>query len=211
MTGHQWLDVLIVIAVALLLTWLLLLAVLAVRRRRGKMLHLEAAYRQFSSTSALPERDQRLRLRLLVLAVLGILNAVLRGLWLSRTPPEQAVESTSAQSTTPSRMPSSASPSPARSSAAEDATIQLQDSPASGRPFQPVRIQGTYRGGADTLLWVQRWEGGKWQVFPVPTKTDKSGHFTTYVELSQPGRHQLRVVDPESGVTSKPFVLVIKG
>jgi hypothetical protein len=87
----------------------------------------------------------------------------------------------------------------------------LKGSPASARPFQPVRIQGTFPGGTDTFLQVQRWERGKWLDFPLPTKTDQAGQFTTYVELGQPGRYQLRVVDPESGVTSKTFVLVIKG
>ena len=36
---------------------------------------------------------------------------------------------------------------------------------------------------------MQRWEGGKWLDFPLPTKTDQSGQFTTYVELGQPGRY----------------------
>jgi hypothetical protein len=58
---------------------------------------------------------------------------------------------------------------------------------------------------------VQRWEGGEWLDFPVPTKTDKSGQFTAHVEFGQPGRYRLRVLDPNSGVTSKTFALVIKG
>jgi hypothetical protein len=90
-------------------------------------------------------------------------------------------------------------------------TIQLEDLPKSARPFETVRIQGTYRGGADTFLRVQRWEGGKWLAFPVPTKTDQSGQFIAHVEFGQPGRYQLRVLDPGSGTASKPFVLVIKG
>jgi hypothetical protein len=93
----------------------------------------------------------------------------------------------------------------------EASTIQLEDLPESARPFETVRIQGTYRGGAAIFLRVQRWEGGKWLAFPVPTKTDQSGKFTAYVELGQPGRYRLRVVHPGSGVASKPFVLVIKG
>ena len=91
------------------------------------------------------------------------------------------------------------------------ATIQLEDPAGSAKPFQTVRIQGTYRGGADTFLRVQRWEAGKWLAFPLPTKTDQSGQFTAYVELGEPGRYRLRVLDPDSGVTSKPSVLVIKG
>jgi hypothetical protein len=94
----------------------------------------------------------------------------------------------------------------------EESTIQLEDLPESGRPFQTVRIQGRFRGGADTLLRVQRWEGGKWLDFPLTTKTDQSGKFTTYVELGgRPGRYLLRVLDSDSLVTSEPFVVVIKG
>jgi hypothetical protein len=57
---------------------------------------------------------------------------------------------------------------------------------------------------------VQRGEGGKWMDFPLPTKTDQSGRFMAYVELGQPGRYRLRVLDPDSGVTSKTFVVVIE-
>ena len=93
----------------------------------------------------------------------------------------------------------------------EGPTIQLENLADSARPFQTVRIEGTYRGGPDTFLEVQRLEGGDWLSFPLPAKTDRSGQFTTYVELERPGRYWLRVVDPGSAVTSKPFVLVIEG
>jgi hypothetical protein len=204
--------VLIGIAVALLLTWLLLIAALAIRR--PKMVQLEAAYRRFSPSDALPDRNRRLQLTLLILVVLVILNMVWLGLLLLRAPVEQAAESTSAQSATPGRPSSSAVPPPAsepRSGSAERETIQLQDPPEAAKPFQTVRIQGMYSGGADTFVRAQRWEAGKWLDFPVPTKTDQSGQFTAYVELGQPGRYQLRILDPESGVTSTSFVLVIKG
>ena len=96
------------------------------------------------------------------------------------------------------------------SSPATNGTIQVEDPPKSAQPFQTVRIQGTYRGGAGTLLRVQSWEEGSWLTFPLSTKTDQSGHFTAYVELGEPGRYQLRMVDTESGVLSEPFVLVIR-
>jgi hypothetical protein len=153
-------------------------------------------------------------LKLLVLAVLVILNVAWLGLLLSRAPGELAVESTSTPSATPSGLSSSAGPSPTtdpKNGSQEEQTIQLEDVADSATPFEAVRIQGTYHGGADTFLRVQRWEGGKWLDFPLPTKTDKSGQFTTHVEFGQPGRYRLRVLDPDSGVTSKPFVLVIKG
>jgi hypothetical protein len=207
--------VLIGIAVALLLTWLLLIAALAIRRRpKGKMLQLEAAYRQFSSSGARPGRNRR-QLTLLVLAMLVILNVVWLGLLLSRAPGERAVESTSTDSASPGGPSSGAARAPTsgtRSRSVEGReTIQVEDVPDSARPFETVRIQGTYRGGADTFLRVQRWEGGEWLAFPVPTKTDQSGQFTAHVEFGQPGRYRLRVLDPGSGLASKSFVIVIEG
>jgi hypothetical protein len=89
--------------------------------------------------------------------------------------------------------------------------IQLRNLPESGRASQTVRINGRFRDGPDTFLRVQRWEDGKWLDFPLITKTDKSGRFTAFVELGGPGRYQLRVLDPNSLVTSETFVLVIKG
>jgi hypothetical protein len=181
---------------------------------KGKNLQLEEAYRRFSSTGALPERNQSVRLKLLGLAVLVILNVVWLGLLLSRGPDERATTPTSTQSASPRGSPSSV-PSPAAGprdgSEQEEKAIDVKDPVDTAKPFQTVRIQGTYQGGAETVLRVQRWEGGRWVDFPIPTKTDKSGQFTTHVELGQPGQHQLRMLDPDSGVTSKTFVLVIKG
>jgi hypothetical protein len=233
MTGTQWL-LLIGIAVTFLFTCLLLIDAVAEGRLKHKMLRLAAAYRRFSSSGALPDSSRRLRLssfstnlklrlssfttnqrvRLiaLVLGVLVILNVISYGLLLTRG--ERAAESTSTQSVTPSGVSSSTGRSPATdrgSGSAEGETIQLEDLVDSARPFETVRIQGRYRGEAGTFLRVQRWEGGKWLSFPLPTKTNQSGQFTAYVELGQPGRYRLRVADASSGVTSKPFVLVIEG
>jgi hypothetical protein len=214
MIGQQWLQVLTGVAVALLLTWLLLIAALAMGRRNGKMLQLSAAYRRFSPSGAQPDPNRKLRLKLVVLAVLVVLNVVWLGLLLSRAPGEQAAESTATQSATPGGQSSSAAASQRsdpRDGWAREETIQLADLAASARAFEAVRIQGTYGGAAETFLRVQRWERGMWLDFPLPTKTDQLGQFTTYVELGRPGRYWLRVVDPGSAVTSKPFVLVIKG
>jgi hypothetical protein len=178
------------------------------------MRQLTAAYRRFSSTGAPPGRNRRRRLIMLVLAVLVILNVVSFVLLLSRAPGEEAVESTSTQSATPDEGSLSATRSAAsnpRSGSAEEEIIELEGAADSATPFETVPIQGTYRGGADTFLRVERWEAGKWIAFPVPAKTDQSGHFTAHVEFGQPGRYRLRVLDPSSGLTSKPFVMVIRG
>jgi hypothetical protein len=87
----------------------------------------------------------------------------------------------------------------------------LEDLSGSAMPLEAVRIQGTYRGGAGTFLRLQRWEGDKWLDFPLPTKTDESGRFVTQAEFGQPGQYRLRVLDPDSGVTSKSFVIVVMG
>jgi hypothetical protein len=113
------------------------------------------------------------------------------------------------QSATPAR-PSNAKPSASTASAQQKA-VQVAALPGSAEPFQPVRIQGIYRGGADTFVRVQRLQSGEWLDFPLATKTDRAGRFTAYVEPGPAGRYLLRVVDPESGAASKPFVLVIKG
>jgi preprotein translocase subunit SecG len=210
MTGDQWLAVMIAIAVALLLILLLLIAALVIRRPKAQ---LAAAYQRFSSSDALPVRNRTLRRRLLVLSVLVVLNAVCLGILLSRTPGELAEESTSTQNAPPGGILPSAGPSSAsdpRNGSPEERTIQLEDVADSAGPFQAVRIQGTYHGGAERLLRVQRWEGGKWLGFPVPMKTDQSGYFATHVEFGKPGRYSVRVWDADSGTTSKPFVLVIK-
>jgi phospholipase C len=123
----------------------------------------------------------------------------------------QSVPTVTATAAATASMPTSEPPNESTDTAGQEATIQLEDVPDSAMPFQTVRIQGTYHGGANAFMRVQRWEGGKWLEFPLPMKTDRSGQFTAYVEPGQPGRYRLRVVDPDSGVTSKPFVLVING
>jgi hypothetical protein len=123
----------------------------------------------------------------------------------------QSVATVTATATMPvSKPPSERSEEPTETGSGES-TIQLEDLSDSASPFEAVRIQGTYHGGADTFLRVQRWEGGKWLDFPLPTKTDQSGRFTTQAEFGQPGSYRLRVLDPDSDVTSETFVVVIKG
>ena len=94
--------------------------------------------------------------------------------WLSSEPAPSALPATIATSATAGPPSSSAGSSQASDSrpptstttpdagdntgsgSAEQETIQLEDPAASAKPFQTVQIQGTYRGGADTSLRVQR-------------------------------------------------------
>jgi hypothetical protein len=123
----------------------------------------------------------------------------------------QSVPTVTANATATVSKPTSASSDESSDKGGEQSTIQLQHLPHAARPFQAVRIRGAYHTGADTFLRVQRRQKGKWLALPLPTETDRLGQFTTHVEFGQPGRYQLRVLDPDSGVTSKPFVLVVEG
>jgi hypothetical protein len=97
------------------------------------------------------------------------------------------------------------------SESAKVVAIQVEAPAGSAKPFQTVPIRGMYHGGTDTFVRVQRWERARWRAFPLEAKTDRSGQFTAYVELGEPGLYWLRVLDPGSRVRSKPFLLVIKG
>src|SRR5215212_11813403 len=121
----------------------------------------------------------------------------------------QPVATGTGSSAMPSK-PSSEASTGSTETEKDESTIQVKGSAASARPFQTVRIEGEYPRGADTYLRVQRWDEGEWLAFPIPTKTDQSGQFTAYVELGQPGRYPLRVLDPDSGTTSKTFVILIE-
>ena|GEM_PF-1928231 len=212
MTGPQSFDVLIGMIVAVVLALLLAIAALALRRPEDKAHQLEAAYRRFSSSAPVSGRNRRRGLRWLVLALLVCLNVVWLGFLLSRALADRPVDST--QSAAPSGTPSSAVSAPAsapKNGSPEHRTIQLVNLPQSAKPFQTIRVQGTYRGGPETFLRVERWEGGKWVAFPLPTKTDRSGRFSTHVEFGRPGRYPLRVLDASSGVKSRDFVIVIQG
>jgi hypothetical protein len=95
---------------------------------------------------------------------------------------------------------------------AEVAAIEIYgDRAIKAQPFETVRIQGTYHGGAEAFLRVDVREGAKWVPYPFRPKTDHLGRFITHIELGEPGPHWLRVVDPRTELTSEPFVLVIAG
>jgi hypothetical protein len=165
-------------------------------------------------------RPRRVRRGVVVAAVLLVLGCavavyqIVPGLLANGSRPSATASSAPTPvATTGAALPSggsSASSDPKNGSAQGEA-IRLDSVPESGRTFEAVRIRGTYRAGADTFLRVQRWDGGEWVDFPIPTKTDESGRFTAYVQLDQPGRNQLRMLHPGSGDTSKTFVIVVKG
>jgi hypothetical protein len=138
------------------------------------------------------------------------------GAWLVADPGSSSVPTTATPGPTAaaSSSPAGATPAPGASSdpgAEESARIELLEPAGPAEPFEAVQISGTFTGGrSSTFLRVQRQEGGTWRSFPLPTRADRTGRFTTYIELGQPGRYPLRVLDPESGATSETVVLVVE-
>ena len=139
------------------------------------------------------------------------------GAWLVGDPPSSSGRLATTSTTTSAPAAESTGPAPpervpASSGASPQAPVRLAlEQPAgTAEPFEAVRIRGTHSGGTrTTFLRLQRWERGAWRTFPVPTRSDRTGRFTTHVELGRPGRYRLRVLDPGSGVASEPVLLVV--
>lgn len=119
-----------------------------------------------------------------------------------------ASEVASASPLTPTPRVSGTSESP---TTAEKSIRVYGGSVTSARPFETVQIRGTYRGGAETFVRIEWREGTTWIAFPLQWKTDHAGRFIAYIDMGRPGPCWLRVQDPETGVTSEEFVVVIEG
>jgi len=170
----------------------------------------------------------RRRIGILAAASALVMLAATSAAWLIAEPASSGAPSAAIQHAAPrapqptatSSRGATASPSPrATTTPVSDASlgsdpsvgaIQITGSDAGAEPFETVPVRGTYRGGGHRFLQVQWRVNGSWRAFPVPAKTDASGEFTAYVELGRPNTYRLRVRDPQSGVTSEAFTLLIK-
>jgi hypothetical protein len=185
----------------------------------------QQAAAQAAAADSPPWIDKR-RLGVLALVAALVIALASAAAWLISEPDSSGAPPSITQSPIPGLPPTKAGSSPSMnagpptstagsgnetgSGSPEEAGIRVVNSVDSAKPFQTVRIDGTYPGRAGTFLRVERWEEGRWVDFPVPTTTDRAGKFTAYVEFGQPGRYRLRVLEPDSGVKSEPFVLVVK-
>jgi len=89
--------------------------------------------------------------------------------------------------------------------------IELEERFYTAQPTETLKIAGRYsRSEVPALLRVQRKQQDAWASFPLPTRTDRSGNFSAYVELGKPGRHRLRVVDPQTGAASSVITVAIR-
>jgi serine/threonine protein kinase len=124
------------------------------------------------------------------------------------SPATESPESATVPSGAPSSSPTTVDPDDSTEASAE--AISLAKTVRTARPFETLPVRGSYSGGANTFVRVQRWEDGGWRAFPVPARTSRTGEFTLYVELAQPKRYRLRVADPRTGVASEPFEVVVR-
>jgi hypothetical protein len=89
--------------------------------------------------------------------------------------------------------------------------ITVEGAPFSAQSFETVKISGVHPSGSgSSALRVQRQQGFGWVTFPLPVVTDDDGRFDAYVELGEPGRYRLRVLEPETRTTSDVFTLDIR-
>ncbi|ROR92685.1 hypothetical protein [Nocardioides aurantiacus] len=89
----------------------------------------------------------------------------------------------------------SAPPSESPSESAADGDISLSVSPSSVGPMQRINLTGTYRGGDNARLEVQRQENGAWTSFGVDAGVT-AGTFQTYVMSGRTGENLFRLFDP---------------
>jgi len=173
----------------------------------------------------------RVSLNSALLGVLIVLNVVVLGLLLKWSQPEatqtaQSLEPVRASQRTPDSSPSaapsstteasgtptsSATPPPTAGTASTGLSIALRAGVRQAASFEPVPITGSFPAGGvlGARLEVQRLVNGSWVRFPLPAAVAATGRFQTFVELGSPGRHQLRVVDPETGVASNIVTVTI--
>lgn len=93
-------------------------------------------------------------------------------------------------------------------SEAPETGIVLSAAQQSVSPMQQIDLTGTYPGGEGAILQVQRFEGGAWSDFPV-TMSVSGGTFATYVQTSQVGANQFRVIDTDTEVASNELTVTV--
>jgi hypothetical protein len=76
-------------------------------------------------------------------------------------------------------------------------------------PYETVRLKGQFVK-SNSVLRVQQRQGTRWTTFPLPTTTDGSGRYNAYVELANPGPHELRVVSKETGAASNVVTVTVR-
>lgn len=124
----------------------------------------------------------------------------------SATEPSEPLPSTALP--VPGEESPSASPSASPSESGSADGIALSVSPPSVGPMQRINLTGTYEGGDNARLEVQRQEDGAWTNFGVDAGVT-AGTFQTYVMSGRTGENLFRVFDPAARKGSNAVTVTI--
>lgn len=114
--------------------------------------------------------------------------------------PEET-ESSSASSDASESESETASESASESKSAKEGEISLQAAENEIEAGEKIYFSGVYPDGEGAILWVQRWEDGKFRDFPA-SFTVTNGTFSSYIFTGQTGLNRLRVINKEDGTVS---------
>lgn len=109
-------------------------------------------------------------------------------------PSDEASPTTGPASETPSASPRTA--------------LRLDVSPTQVGPSERINMTGSYRGGDNVTLQIQRREQGTWTDFPV-TVGVTAGTFQTWIQTSRTGEQTFRVFDPQGQVASNTVEVTV--
>lgn len=125
--------------------------------------------------------------------------------------PARAEQAASRQSGASSPTPSSGGTPDASATPTSTDAVEAQLGALVAEPMEAVEVSGRVTGvPAGTAVRVQlRHPDGRWRAFPLEPVVDESGAFLTYVEVGRRGKHEVRVVEPESDARSEPMSLRI--
>jgi hypothetical protein len=113
-------------------------------------------------------------------------------------PPEKTTAPSGPLVTLASPDQTETSEAPEKSESKEPETeISLSAGQTEVSPMEQIDLTGVFPGGEGAILQVQRFEGGKWEDFPV-TASVSNETFSTYIQTSQAGVNRFRVVDTDS-------------
>ncbi len=87
--------------------------------------------------------------------------------------------------------------------------IEMDVSPVNARPMERVNLTGTYAGGDNVGLKVQRFVDGSWADFGDVEATVRNGTFATYIQTGRSGENRFRMYDPTADRGSNVVLVTI--
>jgi len=96
----------------------------------------------------------------------------------------------------------------ATSETAAAGQISLQALSTTVASGERIYFSGVYPGGEGAILWVQRWQDGRWAEFPASVGVT-NGTFSSYIFTGVSGVNRFRVIDRDSGTVSNEISVTV--